>query len=142
MKSCLLLLNIPLSNCCGQAYNSAANMRENISGAQACIRESNKTAVYIYCMSHQLNLVVQECITDTVEGENALEILNKVSKFVTASPKRLRSFLRFNLACQKPKITLFNFKTTLSYLLGSKKGIPKRFSQQLQKAVALAVRHV
>ena len=62
-------------------------------------------------MGHQLNLVVKECITDTVEGENAQEILNKVSKFVTASPKNFllllqkgwRAFVRFNLACQKPK---------------------------------------
>ena len=97
VKSCLLSLNLPLSNCRGQAYDGAANMRGNISGVQARIKESNKTAVYVYCMGHQLNLVVQECITNTVEGENALEILNKVSKFVTASPKRLESFRAFQL---------------------------------------------
>ena len=85
-------------------------MRENISGVQARIKESNKTAVYVYCMDHQLNLVVQECITDTVEGENAPEILN--------------------------------FKTTLPYSLGPAKGVSRRFSQQLRKAVGLAVRHV
>ena len=72
-------------------------MRGNISGVQARIKESNKTAVYVYCMGHQLNLVVQECITDTVEGENALEILKLVSEYVTASPKRLESFLTFQL---------------------------------------------
>ena len=32
IKSCLLSLNIPLSNCCRQAYDGAANMRGNISG--------------------------------------------------------------------------------------------------------------
>ena len=89
VKSCLLSL---------KAYDGAANMRGNISGVQARIKESNKTAVYVYCMGHQLNLVVQECIINTVEGENALEILNKVSKFVTASPKRLESFCAFQLS--------------------------------------------
>ena len=49
-------------------------------------------------MCLQLNLVVQECITDTEEGENALEILNKVSKFVTVSSKTLESFCTFQLS--------------------------------------------
>ena len=95
VKFCLLSFNTPLSNSRRQAYDGAANMSGNICGVQTRIKESNKTALYVYCMGHQLNLVVQECITDTVEGKNALEILNKVSKFVTASPKRLESFRTF-----------------------------------------------
>ena len=67
IKSCLLSLNIPLSNCRGQTYDGAANMRGNISGVQARIKESNKTAVYVYYMGHQLNMVVQECITDILQ---------------------------------------------------------------------------
>ena len=99
VKSCLLSLNnTPLSNCREQGYNGAAYMRGNIYGVQACIKESNETAMYVYYMGHQFNMVVQECITDTVEGENAVEILNKVSKFVTASPKRLESFHTFQLS--------------------------------------------
>ena len=90
-------LNLPLSNCRGQVYDGAAKTKGNFSGVQARIKESNKTAVYVYSMGHQLNLVVQECITNTVERENALEILNKVSKFVTASPNKLESFLAFQL---------------------------------------------
>ena len=50
VKSCLLSLNIPLSNCCRQAYNGAANIREDISSVQACIKKSNKTVDY---MGHQ-----------------------------------------------------------------------------------------
>ena len=49
-------------------------------------------------MGHQLNLVVQKCITDTVEGENVLEILNKKLKSVTASWKRQESFHMFQLS--------------------------------------------
>ena len=81
-------------------------MRGNISGIQARIKKSNKAAVYVYCISHQLNLVVQECLADTVEGENALEILKKVSKFVTASPKRLESYLTFQLSMPETKDNL------------------------------------
>ena len=103
VKFCLLSRNIPLSNCCRQAYNGAANMIRNIHGSQARINKSNKTTMYVYSMGHQFNLVVQECITDAVKGENPLEILNKASKFVTASSKTLESFHCFNLACQKPK---------------------------------------
>ena len=43
---------------------------------------------------------------DTVEGENALEILNKVSKFVTACPKRLESFHMFQLSMSKTEDNL------------------------------------
>ena len=57
-------------------------------------------------MGHQLNLVVQECITDTVQEENALQILNKVSKFVTASPKRFESFRMFQLSMSETKDNL------------------------------------
>ena len=40
IKSCPLSLNLPLSNWRGQAYDGAANMRGNISGVQARIKES------------------------------------------------------------------------------------------------------
>ena len=43
VKFCLLSFNISLSNYHGQAYNGAANMRENFGSVQACIKESNKT---------------------------------------------------------------------------------------------------
>ena len=105
IKSCLLSPNLPLSNCCRQAYDGAANTRRSINSVQACIKEFNKTVVYVYCMDHQLNLVVQECITDSVEGENALEIFSKVSNLLLLQ-KRWRTFGRFNLACQKLKIIL------------------------------------
>ena len=62
------------------------------------IKTSDKTAVYVCCIGHQLNLFVPECITDTAEGENALEIFNKVSKFVTGFPKWLESFCTFKLS--------------------------------------------
>ena len=141
VKSCLLSLNLPLSNCRRQAYDGAANMRGNISGVQARIKESNKTAMYVYCMGHQLNLVVQECITNTVERENALQILNKVSKFVTASPKRLELSCISTLHVRDPRS--FKFKTSLPYPLGPMKGVSRCFSQQLRKAVVgLAVQHV
>ena len=105
VKSYLLSLNMLLSNYRRQAYNGVANMRGNISGVQARIKESNKTAMYVYCMGHQLNLVVQECLTDTVKGENALKILNKVSKiFLLILQKDWRVFICFTFACQKPKI--------------------------------------
>ena len=45
VKSCLLSLNIPLSNCHGQAYNGAAYRKGNILGVQARIKESNETAM-------------------------------------------------------------------------------------------------
>ena len=51
VKSCLLSLNLPLNNCRGQAYDGAANMRENISGVQARIKESNETAGCAYYMA-------------------------------------------------------------------------------------------
>ena len=52
------------------------------------------------------NLVVQEYINETVEGENAQEILSKVLKFVTASPKRLESFFTFQLSMSETEDNL------------------------------------
>ena len=89
-------------------------------------------------MGHRLNLVVQEYIANTVEGENALEIFNKVSKFVTASLKRLKSFHALQYSMSETQDHL----NSLSHPLGPTKGVSRRFSQQLRKAVGLAVRHV
>ena len=57
-----------------------------------------------------------------------------MSKFVTASPKRLESFVRFNLVCHKPNLTLRP--------LCPSHWVSRRFCQQLRKAVGLAMRHV
>ena len=54
-------------------------------------------------------------ITDTVDGENALEILNKKPKFVTASPKRLERFHTFQLSMSE---TEDNSKLSFKLSLG------------------------
>lgn len=50
-------LSINISDCRGQAYDTAANMSGLYTGLQARIKETNKYADYTPCAAHSLNLV-------------------------------------------------------------------------------------
>ena len=65
---------LDISNCRGQSYDGAANMRGNINGLQAKFRQVNPLAKYLYCSGHKMNLVVQEAFLFHHEGINALEV--------------------------------------------------------------------
>ncbi|KAL4123082.1 hypothetical protein QTP88_015314 [Uroleucon formosanum] len=42
----------------GQGYDGAASMSGRFNGVQACIKKEYKTAIYVHCSSHSLNLAV------------------------------------------------------------------------------------
>ena len=53
----------------GQSYDGAGNMRGQFSGLKTRILEHVKQAVYVWCRSHRLNLVIEsmlKCSTDVV----------------------------------------------------------------------------
>ena len=57
LKSTLIQYNLPISKCCGQAYDIASNMSGYISGVTARIsREEPKAALYIHCLAHSIDL--------------------------------------------------------------------------------------
>ena len=70
--------DIPISDCRGESYDSAANMSGQYAGLQAKFKEFNKYAEYIPCAGHSLNLVgvkAVECNTQVVRFFNLIERL-------------------------------------------------------------------
>lgn len=60
LKDVLLRLSLPIKNCRGQCYDGASNMSGIQNGLQARVKEEEPRALYIHCMAHLMNLVVQD----------------------------------------------------------------------------------
>ena len=74
---------------CGQAYDGAGNMAGKVKGAAAIITSEYPLAMYLHCTSHSLNLAVVKSL-EVQSVRNMIGIINKVSLFFQAHPKRQR----------------------------------------------------
>ena len=61
-------LGLNLADCCGQCYDSGANMKGKEAGVQARLLEINSKALYVPCANHSLNLVVVDCAKSSTEA--------------------------------------------------------------------------
>lgn len=80
---------LDLSKLRGQAYDGAGNMSGSLKGTAALISKEYPLALYLHCASHCLNLAVVKSLEDRNIG-NMLGIVNRVSIFFAAHPKRQR----------------------------------------------------
>ena len=73
IKDCMLRLALPNSQCHGQAYDGAANMKGHICGVAAIIQQAEPKAIYVHCLAHCTNLCLQTtakkllCIRESLE---------------------------------------------------------------------------
>ena len=56
VKDTLIRCCLPLSQCRGQAYDSASNMSGIKNGVQALVKQEENKALYVHCLAHNLNL--------------------------------------------------------------------------------------
>ena len=73
----------------GQAYDGAGNMSGHLNGTAALISNDYPLALYLHCASHSLNLAVVTSL-DERNVRNMIGIVNRVSIFFSAHPKRQR----------------------------------------------------
>lgn len=71
-----------LSKSCGQGYDGAANMSGAYSGFQARIRQRNPAARFVHCCIHNLNLVINDSVTNVQEVRQFYEQLGRIFFFV------------------------------------------------------------
>ena len=71
----------------GQAYDGAGNMAGSVRGTAALITSEYPLALYLHCASHSLNLTVVKSFQVT-SVRNMMGVVEKVSKFLDAHPKR------------------------------------------------------
>ena len=86
-KPVLSQLGLNISDCRGQGYDGASNMRSDRVGVQALIRKDAHKAVYMHCSGHCLNLVIaSSCALPVVR--NTLDKMKSTVYFFINSPKR------------------------------------------------------
>ena len=73
----------------GQAYDGAGNMSGRSKGTASLISKDYPLALYLHCASHCLNLAVVKSLEER-NIQNMIGIVNKVSLFFAAHPKRQR----------------------------------------------------
>lgn len=83
---------LPIVNCRGQCFDGAANMSGVYNGVQAKILGLEKRALYVHCLAHSLNLVVQDTISSIPKCRDALNMVKDIVGYVRDSPKRLAFF--------------------------------------------------
>ena len=80
----------------GQAYDGAGNMAGKAKGAAAIITSDYPLALYLHCTSHSLNLAVVKSL-EVPSVRNMIGVINKVSLFFQAHPKRQLSLRRLSI---------------------------------------------
>ncbi|KAJ8043424.1 Zinc finger MYM-type protein 1 [Holothuria leucospilota] len=89
-----------------QSYDGAANMRGYVSGLQARVKEVNKSAAYVHCCAHNLNLVLADACGNCAEAVTFFGTIQKVYTFFTSSQPRLNRLeqAQENLGMEKTKL--------------------------------------
>ena len=88
----LMRFNLPISDCRGQCYDGAANMAGVYNGVRAKFTVVETKAVFVHCLAHSLNLVLQDTLKEIPECRNVLGVIKDLINFVKDSPKRLALF--------------------------------------------------
>jgi hypothetical protein len=58
IQSLLTSHHLTLSNCHGQGYDGASNMKGEVMGLKTLIMKESPAAYYVHCFAHQLQLVL------------------------------------------------------------------------------------
>ena len=88
LSKCIQDCTLDVKNIVGSAADGAANMQGAYNGFMAFLTEASPEQVKIWCLSHNLNL----CIQDTTKSVNESSIftdLNACATIIKASHKRM-----------------------------------------------------
>ena len=87
IKDCLLRMNLPLHNCCGQCYDGASSMSGAKTGVAKQISDEESRAIYTHCYGHALNLAAGDSIKKSKIMCDALDACFEISKLLKYSPQ-------------------------------------------------------
>lgn len=86
---------INLNKCRGQGFNGANVMSGLYNAVQQKIREIQPNAEYVHCASHNLNLVINDCIKNSKEADTFFVNLGSIYKFFGYSLNRWETLASF-----------------------------------------------
>lgn len=85
--------NLSIANLRGQGYDGASNMSGDINGLQSLILNENKSAFYVHCFAHQLQLTIVGAARRDKKIVTFFNTVANITNVVVASCKR-RDILR------------------------------------------------
>ena len=77
-----------LSNLRGQGYDGASNMQGDINGLKTLILKENKSAFYVHCFAHQLQLTLVVVAKNHINIADFFYVVSNLVTVVRASCKR------------------------------------------------------
>ncbi|XP_042055756.1 zinc finger MYM-type protein 1-like [Salvia splendens] len=80
--------NLSLSKVRGQGYDGASNMRGEFNGLKSLILQENPYAMYIHCLSHQLQLIIVAVAKGIRVVKDVFSYVSMIVNMVGASCKR------------------------------------------------------
>ena len=119
-------MNIPIEKCYGQGYDGASVMSGVYNGVQTRIKRIQPHAEYVHCASHNLNLVINDCVSVCPEVSSVFATLQRIYTFFGNSINRWDLLSQFT---GESEITL-------------KRLNPTRWSGRIQSLAAVKVRYV
>lgn len=92
IKDILIRCSLPLSQCCGQAFDGASNMSGTRNGVQALVKSEASKALYVHCLAHSLNLCIKDVVNKCELMHNVMDFILNLVQLFKFSPKRLFLF--------------------------------------------------
>ena len=92
IKDILIRCSLNMKQCCGQAYDGAANMSGIKNGVQALFKRESPHTLYVHCLAHCLNLCVKEVTRTCDIMRDTMSFVSDLTQLIKMSPKRLSLF--------------------------------------------------
>ena len=113
IKDTLIRFNFNISDCRGQCYDGASNMRGVKNGVATQILAEEECAIYTHCYGHSLNLAIGSTMKESKVCCETLETAFEITKLVKFSPKRDAEFSKISSAMEEDaKVGLRKFCPT------------------------------
>ena len=93
-------IGVDLQKLVGQGYDGASTMAGHVSGVQKCIRKKYSRAIFVHCVSHCLNLVINDQSRVSIV-RSICDSIKETIRFFQESPKK-RSSLGVNIPLFSP----------------------------------------
>ena len=107
LKRVLESLKLDLNLMVGQSYDGAATMSGIKNGVATQFRKIVKTAVYVHCHAHKLNLALCDASMQLKDVSDVINIVESISVFIRRSAKRHALFEHIKDDKKKEKLKLF-----------------------------------
>ena len=107
LKSVIYSFKLDLNLLVGQAYDGAAVMSGIKNGVAVKFLELAKTAIYIHCHAHKLNLSLCDASMQVKDISDVLNTIQNASVFIQRSGKRFALFEHIKDGIKKERLKLF-----------------------------------